>query len=209
MYREGKLEDYVSEAAARRPAPGGGSVSACVGALGAAMSEMTANFTLGNKKFADVEGEVRAVLDELAARRETLLALLDRDVEAYGAVDAAYSMPRGNDEEKAARREAVDHALRGAMEAPLEVMRECAAVGRIADRLAEVGNSNLITDAGVSAILAEAACQGARLNVEINLKFLKDEELSARTVAEMDELSGAVRECREGAARKVADYLSG
>jgi len=110
MYRHGELGAYVADAAAQKPAPGGGSVSALAGALAAAMSEMAANFTAGKRKFADVEDEVRAMLGELATRREALLGLVDRDVEAYGAVDAAYAMPRESDEQKAARRRAMDQA---------------------------------------------------------------------------------------------------
>ncbi|MHC5033755.1 MAG: cyclodeaminase/cyclohydrolase family protein [Planctomycetota bacterium] len=209
MYRQGELATYVEDAAAKKPAPGGGSVSAVAGALAAAMSEMAANFTAGKKKFAGVEEEIQAMLGELAACRDALLDLMDRDVEAYGAVDKAYSMPRGTDDEKSARRQAVDAALRGAMQAPLDVMRRCAAVGVIADRLADIGNPNLITDVGVSAILAEAACAAARLNVEVNLKFLRDSELLDRTGSEMDGLSRSLSECRESVGRKVAAYLSG
>lgn len=210
MYRNGPLDAYVSDAAANKPAPGGGSVSALAGALAAAMSEMAANFTVGKKKFADVEDEVRRLLADLASLRETLLDLVDRDVAAYSAVDAAYSMPKGtNEQEKAARSEAMAQALRGAMQAPLEVMRRCARVAEVADRLADVANPNLITDVGVSAILAEAACAAARLNVEINLKFLKDEELARRTTREMDALSGRVEGGRRSVAQKVAVHLTG
>ena len=94
MYREGKLLTYLEDAASKKPAPGGGSVSALAGALAAAMGEMVANFTAGRKKYADVEGEVRAILAGLTECRADLLELMDADVTAYGAVNAAYSMPR-------------------------------------------------------------------------------------------------------------------
>jgi formiminotetrahydrofolate cyclodeaminase len=208
MYRDGALRDYVEDAAARKPAPGGGSVSALAGALAASMSEMSANFTAGNKKFAAVDEEVRSLLRELQACREALLDLVDRDVSAYGAVDAAYSMPRGTDAERGARGDAIQSALRGAMQAPLDVMRQCARVADLARRLADVGNPNLITDVGVSAILAEAASAAARLNVEVNLKYLKDDGLSSRTRGEMDELTGRVAEGRHYVAGKVARHLT-
>ncbi|MHC4479911.1 MAG: cyclodeaminase/cyclohydrolase family protein [Planctomycetota bacterium] len=208
MYRQGRLSTYVGDAAAKKPAPGGGSVSALAGALAAAMSEMSANFTVGNEKFADVEDQVRDMLGELSECRETLLGLVDADVEAYGAVDRAYSLPRGTDAEKSERRRAIGEALRGAMAAPLEVMRQSARVALLADELADVGNPNLITDVGVSAILAEAASAAARLNVEVNLKFLKAPRLAEQATGEMDELSRRVRRCRESVGRKVAAYLS-
>jgi glutamate formiminotransferase/formiminotetrahydrofolate cyclodeaminase len=95
------------------------------------------------------------------------------------------------------------------MQVPLRIMRRCAQVGEGAVRLAGVGNPNLITDAGVSAILAEAACAAARLNVEVNLKFLKDPALSAETTAEMDELTAQARAARQSTARAVAAHLGG
>jgi formiminotetrahydrofolate cyclodeaminase len=99
VYRDGKLETYLEDAAAKKPAPGGGSVSALAGALAASMSEMVANFTVGRKKYADVEDEVQAILADLAGCRDALLGLMDADVEAYGSVNAAYSMPRETDGE--------------------------------------------------------------------------------------------------------------
>jgi formiminotetrahydrofolate cyclodeaminase len=209
VYSQGSLVAYVEDASAKKPAPGGGSVSALAGALAAAMSEMSANFTAGKKKFADVEETIQQMLEDLAACRDVLLGLMDLDVEAYGAVNRAYSMPRDTDEDKAARRQAIDAALRGAMQAPLAVAQNCARVGEIADRLADIGNPNLITDVGVSAILAEAAFAAARLNVEVNLKFLDDPELRRRATAEMDDIGARLRECRESVARKVAAYLAG
>lgn len=209
MYRRGTLEGYVEDAAAKKPAPGGGSVSALAGALAAAMSEMSANFTVGKKKFAEVEGTVRGMLEELAACRDALLSLMERDTEAYGAVDRAYSMPRETEQDKASRRQAIDSALRGALEAPLDVMRQCGRVAAVADSLVDVGNPNLITDVGVSSILAEAACAAARLNVEVNLKFLDAPDLKERTVAEMDGLSREVQRSRDRVGEKVAAYLTG
>jgi len=207
VYRDGKLESYLEDAAAKKPAPGGGSVSALAGALAAAMGEMVANFTVGRKKYAHVEGEVRSILDDLSGSRAALLELMDADVEAYGAVDAAYSMPRDSEEERAARKAAIEGALRGAMRVPLDIMRRCADVAGAADRIARIGNANLITDAGVSAILAEAACAAARLNVEVNLKFLDDAELRRSTDAEMDGLTQRVQQCRNSVAAAVAAHL--
>lgn len=208
MYRRESLDKYVADAAAKKPAPGGGSVSALAAALAASMSEMVANFTVGKKKYAEVEDEMRRMLGELGDLREQLLDLVERDVEAYSAVSEAYGMPKGTDGEKAARGEAIDRALRGAMEVPLQIMRRCADVAGAAGRIAEAGNPNLITDAGVSAILSEAACASAALNVEINLKFLKDEDLAERTRAEMERLTRRVEESRDEVSRRVADHLS-
>jgi len=209
VYREGTLRTYLDDAASKKPAPGGGSVSALAAALAASMGEMVANFTAGRKKYAAVEERVRAALSELTECRAGLLDLMDADVEAYGAVSAAYSMPAETDEQKAARKAATDAALRGAMQVPLRIMRRCAQVAAAARTLAGVGNPNLITDAGVSAILAEAACAAARLNVEVNLKFLADDALAAGTVAEMDALTAGTLAARQEVARTVAAHLGG
>ena len=209
MYREGSLLTYLEDAASKKPAPGGGSVSALAGALAAAMGEMVANFPAGRKKFAAVEGDVRQVLASLTECRADLLELMDADVIAYGAVDAAYSMPAEGDAQMAVRKEAVAEALRGAMQVPLRVMRRCGQVSAAAERMARIGNANLITDAGVSAILAEAACAAARLNVEVNLKLLEDTGLRRDTAREMDELTAQTRAAREAVLRAVAAHLGG
>ncbi|MCD6415122.1 MAG: cyclodeaminase/cyclohydrolase family protein [Planctomycetes bacterium] len=208
MYAHGAVEKYLNDAAAKLPAPGGGSVSALAGALAAAMSEMSANFTTGKKKFADVQDRIVEMLAGLEACRRELVALVDEDVEAYGEVDGAYSMPKDTRQQKVERREAIQNALRTAMKAPLRVMEQCALVAKMADQLVEVGNPNLITDVGVSAILAEAACEAARLNVEINLKYIHDADVARDTRRRMDEWSRIARQCRERTTRAVLRYLA-
>jgi len=186
VYRTGSIEKYLADAAANLPAPGGGSVSSLAGALGASMAAMAANFTVGKKKFRDVEPEVRSILEQCEAGRTRLAELMDRDVEAYSTVSAAYGMPKETDEEKEARRAAIQDALGVALTAPLATLRQCHALLRLLGRLAETANPNLISDVGVAAILLEAALRGAKINVEINLAFLKDEAFVAQTRGEVD-----------------------
>ena len=173
------------------------------------MSEMAANFTAGKKKFASVQQQVADCLSRLEPCRRNLLRLMDADVEAYEAVGAAYGMPKETDEQKAARREAVQKALKVAMEAPLGVMRECRVVAETAAELVEIANPNLITDVGVSAILAEAACAAARLNVEVNLKYIKDERLIGELRPELDEIEQTTARRRREVCAAVQDCLSG
>lgn len=198
MYRTGPIEKYVADAAAGIPAPGGGSVSALAGALGASMASMAANFTVGKKKFADVDAEARAILGRCEAGRNRLLELMDRDVAAYGTVSAAYGMPRDTAEQKAARAAAIQEALKVALAEPLEAFRECLALLCQLERLVEVANPNLISDVGVAAILIEAALRGAKINVEINLASLKDAAFVAATRKEVDE--GAAEAANSAAA---------
>ena len=207
-YVAGTLENYVTDAASNKPAPGGGSVSALTGALASSMSEMAANFTVGKKRFTKVQDEVANCLSRLEACRRSLLRLVDVDVEAYGAVGAAYGMPKDTDEQKAARAEAVQKGLKEAMEVPLSVMRQCRLVAVTAAALVKIANPNLITDVGVSAILAEAACAAARFNVDVNLKYITDTSVSGGLRPELDEIEQTTTRCRGEVCSAVQGYLS-
>ena len=204
-YRAESLEKYLADAASGRPTPGGGSASALAGAAGAAMACMAANFTVGKKKFKDVEERVRELLGVCDAARETLLCCVDEDVAAYAHVSGAYSMPKSTPEEKAARRQAIQDALKVAMDTPLKVFRTCAEVLRVLDELADLANPNLVSDVGVAAALVLGALEGAQLNVEINLAYLKDEALVTSTRAALEQTGPAARD----AARKTLDKVYG
>jgi formiminotetrahydrofolate cyclodeaminase len=207
MYKDGTLRTYLDDAAAGIPAPGGGSVSALAGALGAAMACMAANFTVGKKKYRDVEPEVRALLDQFTEGLDELLAHVDGDVEAYTSVNSAYGMPKGTDEEKQARAAAIQDALRVALGPPLAAVRRCRELVRLLDRLVETANTNLISDVGVAAILLEAALRGARLNVEINLAWLKDAEFVAATRAEVNEAADEAAETARSVVERVKSKM--
>jgi len=164
-------------------------VAAVVGALGASMASMACNFTVGRKKYRDVEGDVSRILNAAEEARKRLLELAGLDSEAYSEVSAAYGLPRETEEEKGVRAQAIQAALKTAMEAPLETMRLCGGLlGRLLE-LAEKGNRNLISDVGVSAILLEAALKAALLNVEINLRYLNDSCLAGDVREEIKRLT--------------------
>jgi formiminotetrahydrofolate cyclodeaminase len=208
-YTDCKIKRYLADAAADKPAPGGGSVSALTGALASSMSEMAANFTVGKEKYADVEDRVRNALKRLELSRGELLTLMDSDVAAYTAVNEAYAMPSESEEEKQQRDEAIQSALKEAMMVPLNIMRQCAKVAEAAANLVEIANRNLLTDVGVSGILAEAACSAARLNVDINVKYLKDQELIDEVTPQADQFIETTRSCRQKIEAAMQDYLSG
>ncbi len=174
-YLDNPLKGYSDALASGQPAPGGGSAAALVGALGAALNSMVANFTVGREKFAAVEEEVQRLLSRSEELRWSLERLTQADTEAYGRVAAAQKMPRDTDEEKAARREAMQQALKAAAEVPREAVKAAHGVVTVAADLVEKGNPNLITDVGVAAKFAVAAMECAALNVEINLAYIKDE----------------------------------
>ncbi len=177
LYRKEPLEKYITDAASGNPTPGGGSVSALVGALGTTMAEMSANFTMGREKFKNVEPQVKQILDVCTKGREDLLVLMQKDTEAYEKVSNAYGMPKSTPEEKAARTQTIQNALTHAMEIPLVTARCCLKMLEAIQELVNIANPNLISDVGAAAIFAEAALRGARLNVEANLATLKDEAL--------------------------------
>ncbi len=208
-YREGSVEGYLADAAAGKDAPGGGSVSALAGALGAAMSSMVCNFTVGREKFKEVEGRVREILSAAEDGVRELAELMDRDVEEYKKVTAAYKMPRGTEEEKMKRRAAIQEALKSAMSAPLKTLRLCHKLILDLKDLVEMGNPNLISDVGVAAILLAAALDGAKLNVEINLKFIKDSDLVERTRKEIEEKAFEAKTVASEVVGKVREKISG
>jgi methenyltetrahydrofolate cyclohydrolase len=165
------VNDYAARLAAGEPTPGGGSAAALVGALGVALGEMAANFTRSKDTWEHVEGP----LQRLEQHRAALLALTDADADAYAPVAAAYALPRATDDEKAARREAIQAALKQAAQVPLRATEVIAQAIEELPTLAEFANKNLLSDVGVAAAFTLAALKTAWLNVEINLSGIKDE----------------------------------
>ncbi len=209
MYREGTIADYVADASSNKPAPGGGSISAMVAVLGTTMGSMAGNFTVGKKKFADVEAEVGGMLDRLEQLRTELLSLVDEDVTAYTGIGKAYGMPRKTDEEKAARRAEIQKALVVAMDVPLRIMDACSEVMKLLAGLVDVANPNLISDVGVSAIVTEAGLRSAKLNVEINLAGLKDRQMVQETTGRISELADKSAAVHDEVLRKVQRGIKG
>jgi formiminotetrahydrofolate cyclodeaminase len=188
IYASEPLQVYLDDAAANKPAPGGGSVSACAGALGAALVSMVCNLTRGREKFAAVESEIVALVEASEAARGRLEQLLQEDTTAYNGVIVAYKMPKETAEEQAARSQAIQDGLIIAADVPLEICRVAVEVCRLAKVAAGIGNPQAVTDAGIGAILGEAAVVGAALNVRINLGSIKDEAYVAQAAAEIDEV---------------------
>jgi glutamate formiminotransferase/formiminotetrahydrofolate cyclodeaminase len=190
------LSGFVAAVASSSPMPGGGSVAAHVGALGAALAEMVAGLTIGRKKYVAVDGEMK----ELAARAVTLgarlAALVNEDSDSYALVSAAYKLPKETPVQVAARDAAIQAALMKAAAVPLETARACVAVAKLAAACAQRGNTNAVSDAGVAALLAEAACKGAAYNVRINVSSMSDPH-AGRKLA--DEAAALVHECASAA----------
>lgn len=196
IYAAEPLQVYLDDAAANKPAPGGGSVSACAGALGAALVSMVCNLTRGREKFADVEAEMTTLVEASEAARGRLEQLLQEDTTAYSGVIAAYRMPKETAEEQAARSQAIQDGLIVAADVPLEICRVAASVCRLSKVAAGLGNPQAVTDAGIGAILGEAAVVGAALNVKINLGSIKDEAYVQKAAAEIAEIQAEAASLR-------------
>jgi glutamate formiminotransferase/formiminotetrahydrofolate cyclodeaminase len=207
MYIDEPLKKYLDEAASGASTPGGGSVAALAGALGAALTSMVCNFTVGKKKYKDVEADVAQILSEVEELRGRLLELMVEDTRVYGQVSAAYGMPRGTPEEKEARSEAIQSALKAAMGAPLEAAICCHKILKLNEPLVEKGNQNLISDVGVAVLLAESAMRSAILNVEINLSYIKDEKLCQETREKLRPLIAEAVELRSKVYEKVSEII--
>jgi glutamate formiminotransferase/formiminotetrahydrofolate cyclodeaminase len=182
------LGGFVASVAAPTPAPGGGTVAALAGALGAALAQMVAGLTIGKKKYAAVESEMKEIALQASALVNELTSLMKRDADAYTAVMAAYKLPGEKETDAATKKQAVTSALLGAAEVPLETARACVRVLEVAAAVAARGNTNAVSDAGVAALLAEAACRGAVYNVRINVSALEDKSKGAKLVEECKRL---------------------
>ena len=173
------IRAYLEALSAREPTPGGGSVAALVGALGAGLAAMVANFTRGRKKYAAVAPEVEERLAQLSQSLRALEELVQEDIEAYGAVGAGFAMPRGSDEEQAARSAHIQRASIQATEVLFAIADGCVQVSDHALWLAKHGNSNLLADAVMAVLLSEAALQGTVVTIRSSLGFIKDDAVVA------------------------------
>ena len=201
------LAGFTAAVASAAPTPGGGSVAAHVGTLAAALTQMVAGLTVGKPKFAAVDAEMRAVLGESSALVAKLSDLVTRDADSYAAVSAAYKMPKEPEAAAAARREAIAQALMGAARVPLETAQLCLRVAQLAASAASQGNPNAVSDAGVAALLAEAACRGAAYNVRINVAGLSDPTTGHGLAEEAERLVGATTHAASIATAEVEKHL--
>ena len=169
---------------------------------------VVAGLTVGKKKYASVDAEMKEIALRAAALSNRLAALVTRDADAYGAVSTAHQLPQGNDEEKKARTAAIQTALLGAAEVPLETARACAAVAELALAAAQRGNQNAVTDAGVAALLAETGCRGAAYNVRVNVTSLEDRNSGEALTRETEELVARTAELSAGVRAAVDAALA-
>jgi formiminotetrahydrofolate cyclodeaminase len=199
------VEPFLDALASSSATPGGGSAAAIIGAMGAALVSMVCNLTIGKKKYADVEGEMKEVLHKAEALRHRLTGMIEDDVKAFDAVMGAYGMAKETDADKATRDKAIQAALKQATEVP---MRCCHAAREVIDLAAvasEKGNLNVISDAGVAVLAAYAALRSAALNVFTNAKIITDNTFAEAKLKELEKLLAGA----EGATEKAYGVVKG
>jgi methenyltetrahydrofolate cyclohydrolase len=182
------VDVFLDELASKASTPGGGSAAAIMGAMGAALASMVGNLTVGKKGYESVEPEIKDLLARTEALRAKLQSMVADDVEVFNQVMGAYGLPKDTDAQKAARSEAIQAALKAATDVPLACARACAEVIDLCKPVAEKGNKNVISDAGVAVLAAYAALRSAALNVYINAPGIKDPAFVSSRTGELDRI---------------------
>lgn len=188
VYIDQPLRHFMDKLASKSPEPGGGSVAALTGSLGAALVSMVSNLTLGKEKYKDVQPQIDALLKESEKLRADMQDLIQKDTEAYGALSEVYKMPKTSDAEKAARTAKMQEALKKACQVPFEIGLKSLEVAKLAERAADIGNVAAVSDAGVAVLLAQACVQSAALNVKINVNSIKDDAFNRDTWTRMQQV---------------------
>ena len=188
LTKDGTISNFLDELASEKPTPGGGGAAAVSGAIGAALVSMVCNLTIGKKNYEAVEADLKAVLAKAEKLRAELTAAIEEDVVAFNSVMGAYGLPRATDEDKAKRTEAIQTALKAATLAPLSACKACFGVIELSGDAADKGNLNVISDAGVAVLAANAGLRSCALNVFINAKAIKDRDFAEKQIAEVNSL---------------------
>lgn len=194
MLTNQKITDFLEETASGTPVPGGGSVSALSAALGAGLTEMVANLTVGKKGYEAVEDEMAETADSVRNLREKLVTEVDKDSNAYQDVLAAFKLPKDTQEEKERRAEAIQEAMKNAARVPLGVAYDALQVMDLAEKVIRSGNRNAASDGAVGTMMARTAVLGALFNVKINLASVKDQAFVEEMTREVEKIEKRVHE---------------
>ena len=184
MVEQKTIEGFLEVLSSKEPVPGGGGASALAGALGNALGQMVANLTIGKKKYADVEAEIKELLGRMQKLQAAFVTLADRDAQVFAPLAQCYSLPSLTEEEKAYKEKVMEERLLDASFVPLEIMEHAVAMLGILEILGDKGSRLAVSDVGVGVQFIRASLLGAVMNVYINTKAMKNrekaEELNAR-----------------------------
>ncbi len=207
-FRDLTVQSFTDALASSDPTPGGGSASALAGAMGAALVAMVARTTAASKKFADRAERMEALGREAESLRTDFLALAEEDAAAFDAVMAAFRLPRETPAQQEARGRAVQEAYRTAANPPMKVADSSLRLLALAQRVAEDGTPSAVSDAGVAALLAATALEGAALNVRITVGAIKDEAVRRAFTQQLQALQASGREQAARVQAAVAGKLA-
>jgi len=202
------VREFVDLTSTDAPVPGGGSVAALCGSLAAALTAMVANLTVGKKGYESVSSEMGSLAAQAQSLKDEFLRAVDDDARAFDAVMSANRLPKGTHDEQARRDQAIQAATKRAIDVPLGVVQLCERALPLVERVADKGNKNSISDAGVAALVLGAAARGAWLNVLINLPGLSDRDEASRIHKDGDALAGRVADGATSVADRVAKSLA-
>ncbi len=176
--------NFTAVLASKAPVPGGGGVAALVGAFGAALGSMVGNLTLGRKKYAAVEADIKIILEKAESLQRHLLELVDEDAKAFEPLSKAYSLPKDEPE----RAKTLERVTLEACRAPLEMMKSCCQVIDLLEELLDKGSALLVSDVGCGALCCRSALEIASLNIFINTKTLTDEQIATQLENQADDM---------------------
>lgn len=193
MYLDKPLQEYLDDLASSKSTPGGGSTAALSGAMGSALACMVARLTLSKADYADVHADIETILTQTEQLRTRFQELIQADIDAYGKLSASFKLPRATAEEKVARTQAIQAGLVDAALVPLEMAERAAELVQHCQRIAEIGNKNVLSDIATASMMASGAGTGAAWMVRTNLNAMKDaeriNELNSRLNAALDTIS--------------------
>ena len=201
--RSQSLGTFLDELASGNATPGGGAGAAIAGAMGAALLSMVANLTIGKKKYADVEADMRRIRERTEAIRAEMTSLAELDAHVFDRVMAAYRLPKETEVQQSSRTAAIQDALMDATQVPLKMARQASELFEYAPELTEKGNVQAVSDVGVGLLLADAAMRGGLMNVEINLALLQDERFISDIRAQVEQLTAGRDTLKEKALADV------
>jgi formiminotetrahydrofolate cyclodeaminase len=207
MIEDQPIQRFLDELASGSPTPGGGGVAALMGAMGAALIGMVCHLTIGKKNYADVEEEMRATAAAAEELRGRLTELIRADAEVFDRVMAAYGLPKDTGERMQARAEAIQSTLKAATDVPLRCAKASAEVIELSRVVAERGNKNVVSDAGVAVLAAHAALKSAALNVYVNVGAITDETFVHERLSELNAILTGMEVATEAIHAEVQSRL--
>ena len=201
------IGDFMEVLSSKDPVPGGGGASAVTAAVGCSLGRMVASLTLGKKRYAEVEPRVRDIAERLDGLRMELLALADKDAEAFEPLSRAYGLPKETEQQRAHKAEVMEAALKAACDPPLAIMEKIYEATVLLAEIARIGSRIAVSDAGAGAVLLSAAVRAASLNVYINARSMGDRSCADALTARADELVANARRVADATFEQVEGGL--